>query len=247
MHIAIVDDMPAESSKLTEILHHIAEENCIIFDIVSFESGEAFLAVSEENSFDIVFMDIYMNGITGIETAKELRKTDKHCLLIFLTTSTEHMPDAFSCHAFEYIQKPINSERVMQVMTDVMNILPSETKYIEFNSSRQTIRILYSDFVMAVAYGHYLHITDIRGDVYKTRQTLSEFMEPLNHDRRFLQINKGILVNMEHIASIEDAVCTLENGQAFPIKVRDTIKIKEIWCQYGFEQIRTDQKQRVNK
>lgn len=244
MRIAIVDDLPAESSKLTEILHNIAEENCITFDIVSFESGEAFLAVFEENSFDIIFMDIYMNGITGIETAKELRKTDKHCLLIFLTTSTEHMPDAFSCHAFEYIQKPINGERVMQVMMDVMSILPSETQYIEFNSNRQTIRILYSDFVMAVAYGHYLHITDIRGDVYKTRQMLSEFMEPLNTDRRFLQINKGILVNMEHIASIEDNICILENGQVLPIKIRDNVKIKEVWCQYGFEQLRTDQKRR---
>lgn len=171
MRIAIVDDLPTESSKLTEILHRIAEENCITFDIVSFESGEAFLDVFEENSFNIVFMDIYMNGITGIETAKELRKTDKYCL----------------------------------------------------------------------------HITDIRGDVYKTQQTLSEFMELLNTDRRFLQINKGILVNMEHIVSIEDNVCTLENGQALPIKVRDNIKIKEIWCQYGFERIRTDQKRRDNK
>ncbi len=66
MHISIVNDIPAESSKLTEILHHIAEENCITFDIVSFESREALLAVFEENSFDIVFMDIYMNGITNI-------------------------------------------------------------------------------------------------------------------------------------------------------------------------------------
>ncbi len=66
MRIAIVDDLSAELSKLTEILHCFAEENCITFDIVSFESREALLAVFEENSFDIVFMDIYMNGITNI-------------------------------------------------------------------------------------------------------------------------------------------------------------------------------------
>ncbi len=52
---------------------------------------------------------------------------------------------------------------------------------------------------------------------------------------------------MQHIASIEDAVCTLENGQTLPIKVRDAIKIKEIWYQYGFEHIRTNQKRREKK
>ena len=192
----------------------------------------------------MVFMDIYMNGITGIETAKEIRKTDKHCLLIFLTTSTEHMPDAFSCHAFEYIQKPVNEKRIMQVMIDVKHILPIKTQYIELNSNRQNICILYDDFIMAIADKHYLNITDIQGNIYKIRQTFSKFVTSLQQDKRFLQINKGILVNMNYIVSIEENICILKNGQRLPIKIRDSAKIKEIWYQYGFEQIRIKQKRR---
>lgn len=213
-------------------------------DIFCFQSGEEFLAVFEEHSFDMVFMDIYMNGITGIETAKEIRKTDKHCLLIFLTTSTEHMPDAFSCHAFEYIQKPVNEKRIMQVMIDVKHILPIKTQYIELNSNRQNICILYDDFIMAIADKHYLNITDIQGNIYKIRQTFSKFVTSLQQDKRFLQINKGILVNMNYIVSIEENICILKNGQRLPIKIRDSAKIKEIWYQYGFEQIRIKQKRR---
>lgn len=244
MRIAIVDDLTAEADKMKKILHRLAAERCMTFDISCFKSGEDFLGALKSGNFDIIFMDIYMDGITGVETAKEMRKADIHCMLIFLTSSTEHMPEAFSCHAFEYIQKPINEQRVIQVMTDALDILPKETQYMEFTSNRQSVRLLYSDFATAVTSDHYLNITDGKGNIYKTRQTLSEFMKPLKKDSRFLQINKGILVNMEYIISIEDNVCILKNGQTLPVRVRDGLKIKDVWCQYGFGQIRTNQKRK---
>ena len=184
MRIAIVEDVAEEAVKLKKSLKIFLEELHITFKISKFSSGEQFLEVFEKNNFDIVFMDIYMSGMTGVETAKHLRNQDKHCLLIFLTSSMEHMPEAFSCHAFEYIQKPFVKERIAQVMTDALNILPKETKYMEFTSSRQTVNMLYSDFVYAVASDHYLNISDISGNVYKSRQTLSEFMKPLKNDER---------------------------------------------------------------
>lgn len=244
MRIAIVDDIFEESDKIEAILYRIASKKCMNFDISCFESGEAFLNMFEKNSFDIIFMDIYMNGISGVDTAKEIRRTDKYCLLIFLTTSTEHMCEAFSCHAFEYIQKPVNEKRVTQIITDALHILPTEVQYIEFTSNRQTIRLLYSDFVAIVSTDHYLNITDCNNKIYKIRQTLSEFVKSLENDSRFLQINKGIMVNMDYIVSIENNTCTLKNGQALPVKVRDSLKIKEIWCQYGFHQIHANQKRR---
>lgn len=244
MRIAIVDDISAEFDIMKKILKRIAVKKCMTFDISCFESGEAFLNVFENNSFDMIFMDIYMNGISGVETAKEIRRTDKYCLLIFLTTSTEHMPEAFSCHAFEYIQKPVTEERITKIVTDAMHIMPPKTQYIKFTSNRQTVRLLYSDFVTVVSDDHYLNITDCNNNTYKIRQTLSEFINSLEDDRRFLQINKGIMVNMDYIISIEDSICTLENGQILPVKVRDGIKIKEIWYQYGFKQIHANQKRR---
>lgn len=244
MNIAVIDDIPAEIAVIEKILYSISEKICIKPDISCFRSGEEFLEIFEESAFDIVFMDIYMKGMTGIETARALRKKDPHCLLVFLTESTEHMPEAFSCHAFEYIQKPFTEKRVARVISDVMDILPVKTQYIEFNVSRQAFHMLYSDFVMAVAEGHYLNITDIKGKTYRTRQTFSEFTALLNGDGRFLQINKGIIVNMEHIVSIDDNICTLKSGQNLPVKIRGNLKIKEIWYHYGFEQIRTEQKRR---
>ena len=132
MRIAIVEDQIPESEKLKTALEQLHSEWKISFEIVCYPSGEAFLLDFEKGAFDLIFLDIYMNGMTGIETARQLRKQDNHCMLVFLTTSTEHMPDAFSCHAFEYIQKPFQLDRVRTVLKDVIQCLPQQQKYLEF-------------------------------------------------------------------------------------------------------------------
>ena len=108
MKIAIVDDEPIFLDKMVQICRDFCEEHRIQTDIASFISGESFLGQFEKNKFSIVFMDIYMEEMSGITVALKMRQKDNFCILVFLTSSSEFMPDAFSCHAFEYIVKPIS-------------------------------------------------------------------------------------------------------------------------------------------
>ncbi len=242
MRIAIVDDRMAEAAFMKKLLCSFADETNLSFDIACFTSGGEFLAAFEQNRFDVVFMDIYMDGMTGVEAARILKKRDNRCVLIFLTTSPEHMREAFVCHAFEYIEKPVDYERVRAVMTDVMNILPDNSRYMEFVCNRQSVRLMYSDFAAEVSADHYIEITDISGCVYKTRMRFSDFAAPLAGDERFLQINKGILVNMDLIDAFENNICIMQNGLKLPVKVRNHIQIEQRWLNYSFDKIRADQK-----
>lgn len=234
-----MDDIPHDCERLTKILHIIEKGQRITMEISCFHSGEAFLDALANENFDIVFMDIFMDGMTGAEAAKQLRLKDSLCLLIFLTTSTEHMAEAFSRHAFDYIPKPVSIERVARAITDALKILTEEPKYMEFICARKQVRMLYSDFVSAVSDDHYLVITASDGERYKIRQMFSEFIRPIGNDSRFLQINKGIVVNMDHISRLENNDCVLKNGQKLPIKVRNRSEIEQSYQQYAFGQIRT--------
>lgn len=242
MRIAIVDDVSAEVELVKKLLARWSGESAAELDVSCFDSGEAFLDAFSENRFDVVFMDIYMNGITGAETARLLREKDSRVILIFLTSSREHTREAFSCHAFEYIEKPASYDRVFAVMSDIMKIMPSEEKYIEFISCRQTMRLLYSDVISAVSVDHYIEITAASGQTYKTRMKFSDFAESLMTDGRFLKINKGILVNMDFAVSFEGSVCVMRNKLRLPVKVRERARIEKQWLQYNFEKIRTGQK-----
>lgn len=242
MRIAIVDDLAEDAAFIKRLLCSFANEENLSFDISCFISGETFLADLERHSFDVVFMDIFMDGMSGVEAARILRQNDKRCVLIFLTTSTEHMPEAFSCHAFDYIQKPADYARLRTVMSDIRTFLPDNSKYMEFLFNRQKVRLLYSELVAAVSADHHTDVTDAAGRVYHPRMKFSDFVAPLLGDERFLQINKGILVNMDWVVAFDDFVCMMKNGQRLPVKVRDRIQIEKSWLNYSFDKIRAGQR-----
>lgn len=241
MRIAIVEDVTQEAVELEAILKSFSEKRRTAFEISIFSSGEEFLDTSNKDDHNVIFMDIYMNGMTGVETAKRLRQRDKHCILIFLTSSSEHMPDAFSCHAFEYIQKPINEERVIQVMNDALDIMPTEMQYMEFTSNRQIVRVFLDEIVSAVTDAHYLNITLTSGKNLRCRMTMPEFMKKTDADPRFISINKGIAVNAERILEFENNCCIMENGSKFPVRVRDNAGVEQMVMNYNFEKIRRRQ------
>lgn len=247
MRIAIVEDVPQEAVKLETILKSLSENWRTSFNISIFSSGEEFINTFKKDNFQIIFMDIYMNGMTGVETAKSLRKQDKHCILIFLTSSSEHMPHAFSCHAFEYIQKPFTTERIVQVMTEALEILPDKAQYMEIIINRQTVRVFLDEIVSAVTDAHYLDITLSDGEKLHCRMTMPEFLKKTSADSRFIHVNKGITVNAEHILEFENNCCIMENGLKFPVRVRESTIIEQIVMDYNFEKIHRRQSVNAEK
>ncbi|MCM1316177.1 MAG: LytTR family DNA-binding domain-containing protein [Muribaculaceae bacterium] len=241
MRIAIVEDVPQEAVILKTILKRLSEDLRTSFDISIFSSGEEIINIFNKHNFEIVFMDIYMNGMTGVETAKSLRKQDRQCIIIFLTSSSEHMPDAFSCHAFEYIQKPFTTERIVQVMAEALETLPDKAQYIEIISSRQTVRVFLDEIVSAVTDAHYLDITLSGGENLHCRMTMTEFLKKTGADSRFISVNKGITVNAEHILEFENNCCIMENSSKFPVRVRESAVVEQMVMDYNFEKIRRRQ------
>lgn len=82
MRIAIVDDLAAERTLLKGRLEWQLQRRNVQADILEYESGETFLEAARKAPFTAAFLDIYMDGMTGMEAAKKLRKTDTDCLLV---------------------------------------------------------------------------------------------------------------------------------------------------------------------
>ena len=237
MNIALVDDNESEMIQLRDFLSQFEKQNGLSFSVDYFSSGELFLESFAEYKYSIIFIDVFMDGINGAETARLIREKDQFCLIIFLTSSDAFMSEAFSCYAFEYIQKPATRERVFQVLADALKLLPRQSRLLEFICSRQTVRLLYSDIVCVVARGHNTDVTDIRGCTQSPYIGFSEFIRPLNTDDRFLLLNKGVLVNMDHISGFDKNVCHLACGIQLPVRVRESSRIERLWQDYTFAQI----------
>lgn len=237
----MVDDDPKCLEEMAQLCRGFGIHNRCRIETVSFSSGEAFLEAQKDDKFPVVFMDIYMDGMDGIVAALKMREHDSRCILVFLTSSMEFMPDAFSCHAFEYITKPFSRQRIEDVLKDIIKALPSASQYIEISSGRKSIPVLLDDIVSVLTDAHYLDFTLRNGSVLRSRMTVPEFLKLVEEDPRFLLVNKGIVLNADYILDFCDNCCVMENGSRFPIRVRDRMKTEQAVLQYHFEKIRSRQ------
>ncbi|WP_370867461.1 LytR/AlgR family response regulator transcription factor, partial [Flavonifractor plautii] len=115
-----MDDLKTERAMLKERLSQQLALRGVEADILGFESGEAFLAAEKERRFTAAFLDIYMEGLSGMDAAKELRKTDTDCLLIFTTTSTDLALEGFQVRALHYLVKPFSEEELSGLLTEML-------------------------------------------------------------------------------------------------------------------------------
>ena len=241
MKIALVDDEQKYLDEMAELIRDFGAQHCCRIETVPFLNGEAFLEAFEDGGFSAVFMDIYMDGMDGVATAQKIRGTDSKCVLVFLTSSMDFMPDAFSCHAFEYITKPFSRQRIFQVLTDMLEVIPPMQKYIEVINDRKTVRLFLYEIASVVTDAHYLDISLTGGETLHCRMTMPEFVNLTGGDSRFLAVNKGIMVNADCILEFTDNCCVLENGAKLPIRVRDRLKIEQAARDYNFRKIRERQ------
>ena len=110
MNIAVVDDEKVIRQHICSLINK-QSPGC---RLMSFASGEEL--VQSNIRFDIIFLDIRMEGLNGIETAKNLKEKQKDILLIFITGMKEYVFDALDLYAFQYLLKPLDEKKFGEVL-----------------------------------------------------------------------------------------------------------------------------------
>ena len=248
MNIAIVDDEQKEIDRLREVINEYAVINRLDISVFPFRSGEEIIRAYRPYSFTLVFLDIYMPGMTGIEAAGSIMETDPGAMIIFLTSSDEHMPEAFSLHVYDYINKPAERERLFKVLDDALmrTTRKSEEQVLTFMSNRHTIAVRFSEILLIRTNGRNLEIVDTDGESYETRMAFSEAEKRVAGDARFLTLMKGIVVNMDHIVRISDGRCYMTNNENVAVNVKKSKALTEIWQNYRIGCIRAERRGRRN-
>ena len=231
MRIAVIDDENIFRMQLSMIIKKIAEAKDLDLPVDGFEDGPSFIEALDSARYDVVFMDIFMPDMDGIATATRMREICSDNYLVFTTASNEHYPDAFSLHAFEYVTKPFDLDRISHVMDEIIARSPMDAAFIRIAEGSLEEKLYLRDILAVTTDGHYLNIYLNRNDSVRTRMTSSEFLKASGEDARFLVINRGIIINMDFVKGIEDTDVVLTDGSMYPIttkKINSTIQqIKE--------------------
>lgn len=244
MKIAIIDDSTQDIDMLEGMLCDYAEKNRLNISVDRYGSAERFVSCYSAFSYSVIFLDIYMGELNGLEAARMIREKDSHIILIFMTNSDEHRGEAFGVHAYEYLEKPLSEKRVFKVMDDLvkLSIDEGEVPSLNFISDKREISLSYADIVIIRTGSHnYLDITDKKGDVYCVRMTFSTVCGILvKENSGFVILNRGVVAGCRYIIDIRDGICYMEGGEALRVNQRREGKLRREVQAYKFRELRQE-------
>jgi len=234
MNIAIVEDLAQDRERVSSCLNRYMEELGLTYNLYTYESAEEFVKALNTLSFQIVFMDIYLQGMTGMEAAVYLRRQNRDCKLIFLTISTEHCLEGFRVNACHYLLKPFLDHDFEEAMERCQLQPVYDVPYLDVICDGRELK-LNTEAIL------YIQVQKRNVLIQTLNQTLivngpfHTLTKPLLDDRRFLLCIQGVLVNMDHISNQEETVFIVKNGDRLPINIRNKRQILQSYRNYIFD------------
>lgn len=237
MRIAIVDDLSNDRINLHNLISEYLEENKLSGKCEEFETCEEFLNSFNLNLYDVIFLDIIMDNLNGIEVAKHIRQIDLDIPIIFITVEKSYAFESYSVHAFDYLIKPFNKKSIFDTMDRIIRQtkLP---KFIEIKESidkRNTLlrRIAINNILYAEAQKHFVKINTLKSS-YKTYMSFNQFLNLLPKDYKFQNCYRGIVVNLAQVNKLNKQNLILNGGIHIPISRNKFKQIQKAYADYVF-------------
>ncbi len=233
-NIAIVDDEENARESLLSFLETFSEKEKVCFKYYEFHTGTSFLEACRQTKFDLIFLDIEMPGLNGLETGKELRKINKNSIIIFVTNLAQYAIKGYSIHAYDYMIKPLNYEGFYLKMKELMPLLNSHEKHnliLNLSSSSKVV-IVVEEILYVESHSHdiYYHMED--GNIYRVYGTLGISEKSLPKET-FVRCNSCYLINLAQISSIagDDVIIGEERLKISRPRKRDFLHSFETYFQ----------------
>lgn len=209
IEIAICDD---EEIIIERIADLIKKQN-IDCHIESFQAGNELLAAKRR--FDLIFLDIQMDGINGMETAKAVREYDRKAVIVFVTAVKEYVFEAFDVGAFHYLLKPIEERKFAEVFENAAREIQErriqkETPALFFKTKNKSYTFNQSEIIFIESKNRKAAIHTVKNTL-EVYAVMKELQKELGNS--FYRCHRGYLVNMAHIAEYSSDMIEMDNGE----------------------------------
>ncbi len=211
MRIAICDDEKTFLIKLRKEISEILNEPD--YELMEFHSGEALLDAYKEQKYDIIILDIEMNGINGLDTAREIRKSDCSVVIAFLTSYESFAVQGYEVKAERYILKQQPSNMYKEQLSSLFSEYRLRHKTFVYNNLNKAFSARLFDIQYFEVYIRTIivHVYDGDNKIFNYYGKLSELEESYTADG-FVRVGKSYLVNISNIKHIDKDGIYMLNG-----------------------------------
>ena len=214
MKAAICDDDLAFQLFLREKLE--SYYGILEIEIEVFCTGMSFIEKFRDHPYEyhLIFMDIEMPGMNGIETSRLIRNINPSVPVIFLTSHREYALEGYEVDAFRYLEKPLQVEKLEKALNDY-NKLWMQSGRVSFQDGENTVLVNWAEIQYVHSENVYIHIYLEQGK-YLIRKRISE-METQMPKKIFFKPHRSYLINLGFVSSFDGKKIILKNSYKIPV------------------------------
>lgn len=213
--IAICDDEVSSIAELRGRIADILAESGLLHEMETFTSGESFYEAfrKDPKAFDIIFLDILMGEINGMDTAKAVRGLNETVSIVFTTSSDKYVFAGYDVQALQYIIKPVQKEGLEKVLS--RDLKRFRSRNFNFRNRGNTYSIPFADILYFESALKNVKLVTRQG-TYELTAKITD-LEGALPGSEFFRCHRGFIVNLKHVSKMNTKYFILPDEEEIPI------------------------------
>lgn len=225
VRIAVCDDDMRFTARLEEIVHREAEDAGISVETEAYSDGGTLVAdIKKGYRYDLVFLDIEMERMDGINAARQIRRIDRSALLIYVSGYEQYLKELFEVEPFRFLSKPVDGAKFRKYFLDACARIGETEAYYRFSFNKEIRKVAVRDVVYFESRNRVVHIFMADGSEERFYGRLNAIEKELSEGHHeFLRIHQSFLVNYSYIEKMNFSVVTVifGNGKRTALKISE--------------------------
>lgn len=219
MTICYCEDESAQAKAFAIKIEQWAKNKNIAVHTDLYESAEEYLFKADQNTYDVIFLDISMRGQNGMELARQIREKEKDVILVFVTSDARYVFAGYEVGAYRYLMKPVEAKKLWEILDYARaQKAAEEENYILVKKDSQSVRVNLRDVLYIEAQKHYVNLYLENEEPMTVKVVFAELLQEMQEKSdTFLATHRSYAVNIDKVVRIGRTECTLSDGSSIPV------------------------------
>lgn len=228
IEIAVCDDERYLQSELEKYLYEYGKSAGVQVEVDCFDDGEDLVQVINEGKrFDIIYLDVRMKRMDGLEAAYKIREIDRTVQIVYVTSYDSCMKETFRVAPVGFLTKPVVKKEFEELFYYVLRLVEEQDAYYRFRYMKSDYKVTISDILYFESELRLAKIV-LKAGCLKEYRALSKIEKSLEECKgRFLRIHKSYLVNYQHVIRLGYEEVEMPNGTVLPLSRAYKKKVDE--------------------
>jgi len=235
LRIAVCDDNLKYLDEVKALIKKWSDVRNKTVEISVFDNGDSLIERQANYPSDIIFLDIMMPLLSGMDTAKEIRTTDKDVKIVFLTSSPEFAIESYDVKASGYLLKPAKQEKIYKMLDECSDILMNEPESTIIKTSFGYHKIFFNKIEYIEAQNRKVVFLLKDGTAVEALDTFSNYAEIFTPEKGFFKCHRSYIVSIADVDTFNSTEITTKSGIRIPIARGLGKDFKETYFTYMFK------------